>query len=37
MLYAIIVIACAIVGWKWARGIDYMKDFHSDYKGEDFL
>jgi hypothetical protein len=37
MLYAIIIVVCAIVSWKWVQGIDYMRDFHSDYKGEDFL
>jgi len=27
----------AIVSFFWARGIDYMKENHPDYKGEDFL
>lgn len=27
----------AMVAIVWVRGIDYMKDNHSDYKGEDFL
>lgn len=27
----------AIVSIFWVRGIDYMKENHPDYKGEDFL
>ena len=23
--------------WMWVKGIDYMKENHPDYKGEDFL
>jgi hypothetical protein len=27
----------AIIAFFWVRGIDYMKENHPDYKGEDFL
>jgi hypothetical protein len=27
----------AVVAYFWVRGIDYMKENHPDYKGEDFL
>jgi hypothetical protein len=27
----------AMVATFWVRGIDYMKENHPDYKGEDFL
>ena len=27
----------AMVAIFWVRGIDYMKENHPDYKGEDFL
>ena len=27
----------ALLSWSWVRGIDYMKENHPDYKGEDFL
>ncbi len=27
----------AIIAIFWVRGIDYMKENHPDYKGEDFL
>jgi hypothetical protein len=27
----------AIIAFFWVRGIDYMKEHHPDYKGEDFL
>jgi hypothetical protein len=35
-----IVLILAIAGslaWLWAGGIDYMRENHPDYKGEDFL
>jgi hypothetical protein len=31
------VIATGLLSWSWVRGIDYMKENHPDYKGEDFL
>jgi hypothetical protein len=30
-------IMAAIVSFFWVNGIDYMKENHPDYKGEDFL
>lgn len=30
-------ILAAIFATFWVRGIDYMKENHPDYKGEDFL
>jgi hypothetical protein len=30
-------ILAAMVAIFWIRGIDYMKENHPDYKGEDFL
>lgn len=30
-------IMAAVVSIFWVRGIDYMKQNHPDYKGEDFL
>lgn len=30
-------ILATIVSFFWVRGIDYMKENHPDYKGEDFL
>ena len=30
-------IMAAIVSFFWVRGIDYMKENHPEYKGEDFL
>lgn len=39
MLVAIIIsfTVAAIVSIIWVRGINYMKENHPDYKGEDFL
>ena len=30
-------ILAAIVSFFWVKNIDYMKENHPDYKGEDFL
>ena len=30
------VLVC-IISWSWVKGIDYMKENHPDYKGEEFL
>ena len=30
-------ILAAMVATFWVRGIDYMKENHPDYKGEDFF
>jgi hypothetical protein len=27
----------AIISYLWVRGIDFMKENHPDYKGDDFL
>ena len=32
-----VVAATALLSWSWVRGIDYMKENHPDYKGEDFF
>ena len=29
--------ALAYLGWMWIKGIDYMKENHPDYKGNDWL
>jgi hypothetical protein len=31
-----VAILCSLV-WLWAGGIDYMKENHPDYKGEDLF
>ena len=31
------VLGTALISWSWVRGIDYMKENHPDYKGDDFL
>lgn len=33
----IMVIVTALISWSWVNGIDYMKENHSDYTGDDFL
>ena len=30
-------VLAAIVAFFWVRGIDYMKENHPDYKGDDLL
>jgi len=36
-VYLLMVIVVGIISYLWVRGIDYMKENHPDYKGEDFL
>ena len=36
-LVLFIVLLTGGIAWIWVRGIDYMKQNHPDYKGEDFL
>jgi len=31
------VLGTALISWSWVRGIDYMKENHPDYKGEDLF
>ena len=39
MLFVVLfmLLFTGIISWLWVRGIDYMKENHPDYKGEDFL
>ena len=39
MLFVVLfmVLGTALLSWSWVKGIDYMKENHPDYKGEDFL
>ena len=32
-----VVTATALLSWSWVRGIDYMKENHPYYKGEDLF
>ena len=36
-VYLLMVAVVAIISYFWVRGIDYMKENHPDYKGDDFL
>ena len=37
IIVAIISIVTGILVFYWVDGIDYMKENHPDYKGDDFL
>lgn len=37
LFYLGIFSIAGIVTWFWVRGIDYMKENHPDYKGEDLF
>jgi len=37
LVFGIMFIVIAFISWRWVVGIDYMKENHPDYKGEDFL
>ena len=36
-VYLLMFTVVVIISYLWVRGIDYMKENHPDYKGEDFL
>jgi hypothetical protein len=33
----VLFLALVLLSWAWVKGIDYMKENHPDYKGEDWL
>ena len=36
-VFLLMFVVVAIISYFWVKGIDYMKENHPDYKGEDFL
>jgi hypothetical protein len=36
-VFGIMFLAIGLISWSWVKGIDYMKENHPDYKGDDFL
>jgi len=36
-VYLLMVIVVGIISYFWVRGIDYMKENHPDYKGDDLF
>jgi hypothetical protein len=36
-VYTLMFIVVAIISYLWVRGIDYMKENHPDYKGDDLF
>ena len=37
LVIVLVVASAALVSWRWVRGIDYMKENHPDYKGDDLF
>ena len=37
LVIGLIVASTALLSWSWVRGIDYMKENHPDYRGEDLF
>lgn len=37
MVFIFIFAITILISYFWVRGIDFMKENHPDYKGEDFL
>lgn len=37
IVFGVMILIVGIISWSWTNGIDYMKENHPDYKGEDFL
>ena len=35
--FGIMFVIIAFISWRWVKAIDYMKENHPDYKGDDFL
>ena len=36
-VFLLMFVVVAIISYFWVIGIDYMKENHPDYKGDDFL
>ena len=36
-VYLLMFAVVALISYLWVRGIDYMKENHPDYKGEDLF
>jgi hypothetical protein len=36
-VFLIMFIVVGLISWSWVEGIDYMKENHPDYNGEDFF
>jgi hypothetical protein len=36
-VFLLMFVVGAIISYLWVRGIDFMKENHPDYKGDDFL
>ena len=37
LVFAFMSVVVGVISISWVNGIDYMKENHPDYKGEDFL
>ena len=37
VVFIVMIFFVGLISWSWVRGIDYMKENHPDYKGDDFL
>ena len=37
VVFIVMIVFVGLISWSWVRGIDYMKENHPDYKGDDFL
>ena len=36
-VFGIMFIVVGFISWRWVVGIDYMKEHHSDYTGNDLF
>jgi hypothetical protein len=37
IVYLVMFVVVAIISYLWVRGINYMKENHPDYKGDDLF
>ena len=36
-VYLLMFVGISVISYLWVRGIDYMKENHPDYKGDDLF
>jgi hypothetical protein len=36
-VYLLMFVVISVISYLWVRGIDYMKENHPDYKGDDLF
>jgi hypothetical protein len=37
IVFGVMILVVGFISWRWVVGIDYMKENHPDYKGDDLF